>query len=95
MRIDAFEIAERVAGIFRNSSILPIDTHAFQHNGISAVALDSNVAVVSLGNAAINYPKYLQFYPTVGKTDTPNNHLGFADKIIENEVIPYILSLGE
>lgn len=86
------QIADEIVQMFKNSPNLPRDTRNFEIHGINVIYDYDGVgtAAIAFGGERAPYAVYLEYNPTVGSTSRPNRHLGFAEKIFLNEILPIL-----
>jgi hypothetical protein len=92
--VEIGEIADDIVLIFRRSPITPYDTGNLKYNAIVATPISENEIKITIGGERAPYAVYLEFSPFAGSSKViPNRHLGFVEKILEGEVIPYLETL--
>ena len=92
--VDINEIGNDIVEIFRRSPITPYDTGNLKYNAIFSTPLDEDTIKITIGGERAPYAVYLEFSPFAGNSKViPNKHLGFVEKILEEEVIPYLQTL--
>lgn len=92
--IELGAIADKIVEIFRRSPITPYDTGNLKYNAIFAVPVGVNAIKIVIGGERAPYAVYLEFSPFAGSSKViPNRHLGFIEKILEGEIIPYLETL--
>ena len=106
----AFYFASKIAEVMRGSSSVPRKSGLLQDNSINALEITPSLAIVAIGGeqgVLAHYAPYLEFSDNAGrepfKADQNGNiklwainkHKGWTARIIENEVIPFIKTLGD
>lgn len=92
--IELNEIADDIVLMFRRSPVTPYDTGNLKYNAIFVTPISEDEIKITIGGERAPYAVYLEYSPFAGSSKTaPNRHLGFIEKILEGEVIPYLRTL--
>jgi len=89
----AEKVANNITRIFQRSTRMPYDTGNLANNGIVSRGVGRQKYEVTIGGDVAPYAVYLQYCPLVGRSDKINKHKGFVEKIVNQEVIPYLKGL--
>lgn len=98
----AFDLANEIERIFKNSLITPCDTGNLKFNSIMSLSTGWKTAQVIIGGEIAPYAVYLEYADTFngfakggGRATYVNRHKGFVESIFESEVLPYLKGLEE
>ena len=91
--MNASKIANDIMRIFQKSMRMPYDTGNLANNGVVSRGIGNGNYRVIIGGDVAPYAVYLEYCPLVGRSDKINRHKGFVEKIVAQEVIPYLKGL--
>lgn len=96
----AFDLANEIEKIFKNSQITPYDTGNLKLNSIISLSTGAHTAQVIIGGEIAPYAVYLEYADTFngfakggGRATYTNRHKGFVEKVFQSEVLPYLKGL--